>query len=554
MTETRRPGRAPASRPGGAGGTSRIPRWAPYVVVVLGWLAALPFTRHYVNPDGTAYVQVSRLLLDGEWAAAVNGYWGPLISWLMTPLLAVGIPEILSLRLVLLGAALLTLGPLRSLARRAGASDTATGVVLLGVAPFLVYTVLFGAYPDVLMGAALVRCCDLLFRPSYETSVRTALAAGVWAAVACLAKSYAVPVVLVLLPLAALVHLVSTRGLRPAPLVRQGVLSLVAVTVLFGAWAGVLSVSYGEPTYSTSADFNARLVAPGSAGNPFNYPGLYPPARADALSAWDEPSELPIPARTDSGDDPDGGEAAEQEAGALAERAESIYGNARIVVGSVLRRGLPLVLLAGVALVWHARHRRLPSTALTGPLLAGAVAAGGLLLIIAIERYLWFPILALVPAAAVGFDVVVGFVADRRRRLVVPGLAVAVVGVLGLTSLQGLVPRWDLDADVTVAADALEEQGGLDGDVASTDNDWNRTLLLCLEVGCQYFGRPVAQDADAAAAELFAAGIEHLLVWDADPGELTGLPPVEGPGVLTVYTVTPQGLVPDRRVGGGSGD
>lgn len=536
-TDSAHPVRRAGSRHRAEPGGLRFGVAGPYLLVTILWLAAFPYLRHYVNPDGTSYVVVAERLLAGDWAGVANGYWGPLLSWLMAPLMAVGVPGLTALRLVLLVGALLCLAPLRSLARRSGASGVATDVLLLACAPFLVYAALFGMYPDVLLAAALLRCCAQLFRAEFPTSTTAALLAGGWGGVAYLVKAYAVPVVLVLLPLGVLVHLISTRGLSRGLLLRQGAVAMAAFAVFFAGWAGVLSAAYGEPTFSTSAGFNSRLVAPGSAGNPLNNPGLYPPP-AGALSVWEEPSRLEIAQRDGGGATP-----ATPAEGASA-RLDTAVDNARIVAGSVVRRGLPFALLAVAALASFAHRRQLPPPALTGTLLAGAISAGGLVLIIAIERYVWFGILACVPAAAVGLDLLL-----RRVPRAAPLLAAGLVAVVGATSLLGVASRWNTYREATVASAAL---GRLDGTVATTGAaSWTPTLRLCLEVGCRYVGRPEATTADAAARELAAAGVEYLAVWSGSyEVEITDLPGPDAPAVLDLYTVTPEGLVLDRRLEG----
>ncbi|NDJ14500.1 MAG: hypothetical protein EBY17_25445 [Acidobacteriia bacterium] len=39
--------------------------------------------RFYMDPDGTAYADIARAWLCGDWGLALNGYWSPLYSWLL---------------------------------------------------------------------------------------------------------------------------------------------------------------------------------------------------------------------------------------------------------------------------------------------------------------------------------------------------------------------------------------------------------------------------------------------------------------------------------------
>jgi hypothetical protein len=520
-------------------------RAAPAVLLVVGWLVALPLVGAYGNPDGPSYAIVAELWLEGSWGDAVNAYWGPLLSWLAVPLLAVGVDGLLALRIVLLLGALGCLVPLRALARQAGASDRATDLVLLATTPLLVYAASFGLYADVLMAAALLRSLELATRSGAFADPWLLVRAGAWGGVAYLARAYAVPVVLVMCPVIAVIGWwCADRGaVRIVAAVRAAALLLAGFVVVAGPWAASLSLAEDTPTFSTSAGFNADLVAPGSAGNPFNAPGLYEPVRDGGLSGWEEPSRLPIPLRADAVED---GELGERDTG---QRIELAVANGRIVVGSLLRRGAPFLGLALVALAAAVVSRRRPEPALLAPVVAGAVAAGGLVLIIAIERYLWFPILALVPASAVGFDVLFH---GARRRFALPAGAVLVVALLA-TSAHGLLPRVGEHAEVTAAATALDDE---DLGRVATAESWQRTHLLCFELDCTYLGRPTATDVGSAAGELRDAGVDHLVVWDGDLDAIDGLAEVAtaagadpggGDGV-TVLTVTDEGLAPGLRV------
>jgi hypothetical protein len=517
-------------------------RWFPPAVLLLGWLVAWPLTGHYGNPDGPSYAVVARLWLEGDLPAAVNAYWGPLLSWAAMPLLAVGVDDLLALRLVLLVGASLTFAPLRTLCRSAGASPEATQTLLVAVAPILVYAASFGLYADVLMVMALLRSLAALSVPAPAQRPTTAVRAGLWAAVAFLARAYALPVALVMFPVASLLHGVATgSGRRTRTVLRVVGPAVAAFALVAGAWIATLSAVYGEPTYSTSAAFNAELVAPGSAGNPFNVRGLHEPVRDGGFSAWEEPSELPVPVRSSAAVGDDGGPGDPD----LGHRVSLGLANARIVVGSMLRRGAPLLALAAVALAGAVAARRWPPVAVSLPLVTGAAAAGGLTLIIAIERYTWLPILATVPAAAVGFD---RLLAGRRRWL--PAAGAALVAVTTVTSALGLAPRVGEHAEVTAAAAALGD-GQLVGRAATAES-WQRAHLLCFRAGCDFLGRPTARDAAGAAEELAAADVDHLLVFAGDEDELPGLPAPDGagPGSLTVYAVTDDGLVAAYRVDG----
>ena len=51
-------------------------------------------SRYVIDPDGTAYVDVARAWLRGDWLQALNSYWSPLYIWLFASSLAIFSPSI----------------------------------------------------------------------------------------------------------------------------------------------------------------------------------------------------------------------------------------------------------------------------------------------------------------------------------------------------------------------------------------------------------------------------------------------------------------------------
>src|SRR6185369_8010295 len=48
-----------------------------------------------IDHDGIAYIRIATYYFHRQWHLAVSGYWGPLFSWLMLPLIAgVGDPQV----------------------------------------------------------------------------------------------------------------------------------------------------------------------------------------------------------------------------------------------------------------------------------------------------------------------------------------------------------------------------------------------------------------------------------------------------------------------------
>ncbi len=107
---------------------------------------------------------------------------------------------------------------------------------------------------------------------------------------------------------------------------------------------------------------------------------------------------------------------------------------------------------------------------------------------------------------------------------------------MAASAAHGLLPRWDAHREVTTAAAELED-ATLEGSGVATAGSWQETHLLCHHLGCRYFGRPEADDAATAAAQLEAVGVDRFVVWADDADAIAGLPPPGPDELLRVFEV-----------------
>ena len=62
------------------------------VLVVYSILAffSLKYFQYRIGGDEISYINIAKAYAAGNWGAAINGYWSPLYSWLMSPFLLFG--------------------------------------------------------------------------------------------------------------------------------------------------------------------------------------------------------------------------------------------------------------------------------------------------------------------------------------------------------------------------------------------------------------------------------------------------------------------------------
>ena len=76
-------------------------KWSLYALYILGLAAILPYTFYYVNnPDTFQYISLAQKISKGYFSLALNGYWSPLICWLISIPVFFGLDGIVSFKLV----------------------------------------------------------------------------------------------------------------------------------------------------------------------------------------------------------------------------------------------------------------------------------------------------------------------------------------------------------------------------------------------------------------------------------------------------------------------
>lgn len=92
---------------------SRFLTFAVPLVIVLFFLTLglglIELFRYQINPDATGYMQIAKRYAAGDIREAVNGYWSPLISWLLVPFVWLDIDPQLGAKILALVASVIIL-------------------------------------------------------------------------------------------------------------------------------------------------------------------------------------------------------------------------------------------------------------------------------------------------------------------------------------------------------------------------------------------------------------------------------------------------------------
>ncbi len=261
--------------------------WAWVLATLAGTIAVHWWNRDVLNTDAIAYLRLAEHYAGGRFDLAINGYWGPLLSWLMVPALKAGIPPLIAARFAMVFSTLIfVIGSTKMML----VSGLTRRSHLLGLILCCSAAAIWGAQnitPDLLLAGFALIALSFTLRSFHEHDSRTASIAGVAWGAAYLTKAIALPWAVLVIGTYALIQ---WRG-------RQLVLSRMkkicaGIAVVAVPWIIVLSIDSGRFTFSTSGRIAHTLAGPGDEVRYHpTFVTLHKPMEG-RLTSWENPVEL----------------------------------------------------------------------------------------------------------------------------------------------------------------------------------------------------------------------------------------------------------------------
>jgi hypothetical protein len=405
--------------------------------------------------------------------------------------------QLLAVHIVLLLSGVAATAGVWALSDRLGVTGRLRVAVSAAAIPVLLAFTFDVITPDLPVTALILGYLWLVTSPRLDTSHRHAALIGVVAGLAYLTKAFVLPFFLVHFTAVVAWRMLRNGNRRGGWITRYAV-ALGWFFLLAVPWIAAISAKYGHLTYSTAPQYNWRLVGPAHLGNQPTYePGLLAPSGPHSLTAWQDPTLLPVT----------GWSPVEQPVHLV----RLLLGNTISVVG-VLGRASLLALPVLAAALWVLLRRRSTwrgteheNLGTIG--LAGALMIGGYLITKVQPPYLWLPVLLIMILGAL--------VAHRRRARQVTAAGTAVLA--GLLLMSFALPaagnlysrRHAGDADRATAARLTEP---VEGHNAASNDVFRESLFISYHRDIRYYGL-VPPSTDAARQELEKYDIRYFFYW-----------------------------------------
>lgn len=261
------------------------------MILIIAYLALsfyfLNYYRYQINLDGTSYISIAFKYLRGDFKEAVNGYWGPLYSWLIVPFLAVNFDGLLAAKLVNIFSGVILIFVISKILSNL---EIGFGLSIITLLIALVNSLYFSMRvisPDLLLTAFLMIYVYLILREDFLISKKNLIFLGIVGAVSYLTKSFAFYFFL-----ASLLLITSYLSFQERKIfyVKRALLIIVIFLVVSLPWIILISNKYQYLTLGTVGKYNFYYISPQSQGHPVDLAGIKKPPNNSAISSWEDPS------------------------------------------------------------------------------------------------------------------------------------------------------------------------------------------------------------------------------------------------------------------------
>jgi hypothetical protein len=242
-----------------------------------------------INPDAISYFSISKKYFLSHYSEAINGYWGPLYSWIILPSFYLGIEPGVFARLINVIFSFMLLNLIYYYSAILN-FDKRTKIIstYFFILPAWFFTFWY-VTPDYLLLILTLIYVLILLDENFLSELKITLFSSLIAALMYFTKSYGLIFFLVFQSVVFLIFYLRKKELRKKILLNY-IISIIFFLMIISPWVYLISNKYGYFTFSTSGKINLLIVNPDLN---FHHPpienGLIAPSDKYSVSAWDDP-------------------------------------------------------------------------------------------------------------------------------------------------------------------------------------------------------------------------------------------------------------------------
>jgi hypothetical protein len=271
------------------------------LIIVLLIFSVLCTTKHQyprLTADATLYFSIAQKYVNGDLSNAINGYWGPLLAWLLIPFAYFGTSHVFAINMLNLVLGVLTITGIWVLSFRFEINNKIRIIILISSLPIVLKFSLVQPM-DFLLVCILIYYFGIVFNNDYQKSVYHGIFSGVLGALAYFTKAYAFPFFIVHFFLINIFHYF--RDLHKSDkkyILKNAIIGFIIFFLITSSWIMIISEKYGYLTFSTMRETNFNAPGPEAMGGglefgvPIFYEGFFEPPNETAFVVWEDPSYI----------------------------------------------------------------------------------------------------------------------------------------------------------------------------------------------------------------------------------------------------------------------
>jgi len=252
----------------------------------------IKYYQYQINNDGISYITIAQKYMHGDFVHAINGYWGPLISWLIVPFLFLKINPLAAVKILSLFIGVFCLWSVKSFTYNFKFNDSIRFILLFTVIPIILFFAFSVITPDLLLTGFLIYYLNIIFSENYAKYRNYGIVCGIMGSFAYLSKAYALPFFIASFILFNCFHYFKNQlKERRKNILLNFLWGFVTFSIISGVWITLLSYKYNEITYGTAGKFIHACLGPNSSWEietPISYAGLIEPPNETAICAVED--------------------------------------------------------------------------------------------------------------------------------------------------------------------------------------------------------------------------------------------------------------------------
>ncbi len=254
-----------------------------------------PHYLYQLNPDGISYMSIAQKYMLHDFSNAINGYWGPLISWLMVPFLYAGFKPVAGANLLILIIGLTVVIQSNSLIKILNINLLLRYAVLNLITIIVIFFAFHAITPDLLFVSFSLAFVNKILNSSFRNSKYTGVITGLIGSGLYFTKNFGFPFFITSFFIVSLMFYLRTGDLNiRRRIVSNYISGMIVFLLISGCWVLLISHKYGQLLIGIAGIYNRALTEPNSLGAPMFYAGLFDPPNNTAISIWEDVSRLKI--------------------------------------------------------------------------------------------------------------------------------------------------------------------------------------------------------------------------------------------------------------------